>query len=166
MPVKNCRPAWIGFIVLILTLEGCAKPSTDCRVLEAEALKVKGNAGCWVESGDKLLMIIQRNGLYSFPGGTSEPGETAQCTAHRETYEEAGMDVLVGSLKHQFDNGFRLFNCESNGTSEITNDAVEVRGVVWVKPADIEREMWRFPSQRSQAIYWLEEASERGAQQP
>ena len=100
-------------------------------------------------------MIEQSNGLYSIPGGTSESGETAQCTAHRETWEEAGVDVKVGKLKHQFGNGFFLFECFADNISLETNDAGEVKQVLLVDPTEIPSELWRFPKQRKLTLEWM-----------
>lgn len=100
-------------------------------------------------------MVEQRNGLFSFPGGTADFGETAQCTAHRETMEEAGIRVRVGSLKHRFDNGFYLFNCEAENIKLATNDSAEIAGVVLIAPSQLPAAYWRFPKQRQLAINWL-----------
>ena len=102
-------------------------------------------------------MVKQWNGSYSFPGGTADAGESAQCTAHRETLEEAGVDVRVGGLKYQFDNGFYLFNCEAENIELRTNDSLEVTGVVLINPSQLPASKWRFPYQRQLSIDWLSE---------
>lgn len=141
-------------LAIVPLISGCNGLNPDCP-MESQQPHLTGNAGCWLQKNKKLLLIEQSNGLYSFPGGTAEFAESAQCTAHRETWEEAGVDVKVGKLKHQFDNGFYLFNCYAETLSLATNDASEVDQVVLLAPQEIPAEKWRFPEQRIQAIEWL-----------
>jgi 8-oxo-dGTP diphosphatase len=46
---------------------------------------------------DAVLMVERSRaplqGLWSFPGGRAEPGESAETTARRELYEETGLEV-------------------------------------------------------------------------
>lgn len=48
-------------------------------------------------------------GLWEFPGGKIEPGETPKVAALRECREEAGLDVVVTgtypTVEHQYDHG-------------------------------------------------------------
>src|SRR5579871_2244051 len=39
--------------------------------------------------GDRVLVVRDRKGLYGFPGGRLEPGETLEAALERELYEEA-----------------------------------------------------------------------------
>lgn len=142
-------------VIAALLVAGCRQDAVACRThVSSDAI---GNAGCWVVSKQQLLLVQQRSGKYSFPGGTSVPGELAQCTAHRETLEETGFNVSVGELKHRFDNGFYLFNCRASGDAAAVQAWMEVADVVWVAPADIPQQQWRFPYQRAMAIGWLRE---------
>ena len=52
---------------------------------------------------DGHVLLIQRakgafTGLWSFPGGHIEPGETARAAAQREVMEETGCDVRIGGV--------------------------------------------------------------------
>lgn len=104
-------------------------------------------------------MVQQSNELFSFPGGMAGFNESAKCTAHRETWEEAGINVVVGDLKHQFDNGFYLFECFADNLTLATNDSTEVKKVVLIEPEAIPTEQWRYPKQRLMSIDWLQEGS-------
>lgn len=55
------------------------------------------SCGCIVFNGDKVLVIKQLSGIYGFPKGHVEEGETEVMTALRETKEEVGIDVRVDS---------------------------------------------------------------------
>ena len=71
------------------------------------------SAGCLVvDQGDVLLIKIM-GGTYGPPGGSVDAGESAQCAAERETYEETGVIAHAGELAKRFDNGFHLYWCES-----------------------------------------------------
>jgi ADP-ribose pyrophosphatase YjhB (NUDIX family) len=47
--------------------------------------------------GDRVLLVKRRfapsRGLYAFPGGRAEPGETLEEAARRELFEETGLQV-------------------------------------------------------------------------
>ncbi len=54
-----------------------------------------------IERGKVLLLrraITPRLGMWTFPGGYVDLGETAEQAAVRETSEEAGMNVRIGRL--------------------------------------------------------------------
>lgn len=44
-------------------------------------------------NGDKLLLLKRKNGLWEFPGGGIEWGETPEKSVIRETKEETGLSV-------------------------------------------------------------------------
>ena len=115
-----------------------------------------GNAGCLVKIEGKLLMIRHlKKGKIGIPGGHQEKEESAQCTAHRETWEETGLNVRVGKLLKKFKNGFFLFQCEAKDVPKIEGDKLPLPEwaknevtEVWVKdPKTIDKKDYRFPKQ-------------------
>jgi 8-oxo-dGTP pyrophosphatase MutT (NUDIX family) len=133
----------------------------------------RGDAGCLIVSNDKTLLVVHRfGGKLGFPGGGGHAEESAQCTAHRETWEETGLDVTVGPLAEEFREGFMLYACDPGPgvTSESAPalkswSKLEISGLVW---RDAARETtwrdWRFPSQRRAARELTREDAGAGGQ--
>lgn len=123
--------------------------------------KLSGNAGCLiVHNGVFLSPKHKATQRWNLPGGTSERGESAQCTAKRETWEEVGVRVNVGDLITQFDNGFYLFACTPVSLQYARHYPVpesgkdEVSDIQWLKPQQLKDKDWRFPKrwQHQQAV--------------
>ena len=55
--------------------------------------------GCIITQNDKILLIRQMSGMWGFPKGHVEEGETEEQTAIREVKEETNIDVEVDSSK-------------------------------------------------------------------
>ena len=55
--------------------------------------------GCIVSENNKILLIRQISGMWGFPKGHVEDGETEEETAAREVKEETNIDVKVDSSK-------------------------------------------------------------------
>jgi len=138
-------------------------PAPICKIDATHKSKIESNAGCFIQKKGKVLLIRQRyNSKLSFPGGTHEEGETAQCTAHRETWEEAGMNVTVGRTLYTHKNKFYLFECdiqEDLGSENLkllkTNDPVEIIDVLWVDPKNTSLTEWRYSPERALSIELL-----------
>jgi len=142
-------------LLLLLCLEGApllAQGAPDCRIAPGSESQLQGNAGCIIKIDDKMLIVRhQKTGKLSPPAGTAIEGETAQCTAHRETWEETGVEVRVGKLLKSFDNQFHLFHCLA--VDEVTELQVpepfrhEICEILFLNPALSSDEDWRFPEQ-------------------
>ncbi|HEY9134472.1 MAG TPA: NUDIX hydrolase [Pseudomonadales bacterium] len=134
-------------------------PAPECLIDAAYKSDKQANAGCFIHDNGKLLVIRQRiNSKLSTPGGTNKTGETAQCTAHRETWEEAGVNVVVGRELHVFSNEFYLYECSITNTKTPlhSNDLIEVSEVLWVDPRDTLKTNWRYSDQYALIIELLD----------
>lgn len=140
-------------------LIGCEQlpPATpSCRVAAEMEQQDQGNAACIVRLDDKLLTITHRlSGKLDLPGGTAQANETAQCTAHRETFEETGFNVEVGQLLAKNENNMHFYACilSGNFNGEIQRFPVpqwskgEVASIQLLDPYVIHDSQWRFPEQ-------------------
>jgi 8-oxo-dGTP pyrophosphatase MutT (NUDIX family) len=106
------------------------------------------SAGCLAVIHGKILVVDSHKGGLSPPGGKALSGESAQCAAHRETFEETGLNLLPRQLVHVFDTGFHLYYCEIHAESGlIASDALEVKRGFWLPVEDFDKVQWRFPGQ-------------------
>ena len=113
-------------------------------------------------------MINHRlTGRLDLPGGRSDGTESAQCTAHRETWEETGLDVAVGKLLLEFENSL-LYECTVpetafRDTTESTSllARLEVTEVTWANLHELSPRRWRYRGQLRQLRRVLDER--RGA---
>lgn len=149
------RAGALGALATCLVVAGLQSPVPTvpaCRVDVKHVEVSRGNAGCLLVAGDRLLVIRHRKGgKLGIPGGRAEGSESAQCTAHRETWEETGLDVAVGSLLQVFDNGFRLYVCQAAEGTKTEAMPVppqgleEVTHIEWRSAAELVDADWRFP---------------------
>lgn len=106
------------------------------------------SAGCLAVVHGKVLVVGSRNGGVTPPGGSTRSGESAQCTAHRETWEETGLDLLPRQLLKVFDTGFHLYHCEIHaGSGEIRPAFFEVGNGYWLPIERFGETRWRYPGQ-------------------
>lgn len=140
--------------ILSCSSENPASPL--CRVEPQQQLEIQANAGCLIRINDELVTIGHRlTGKLDIPGGTTEGGESAQCTAHRETWQETGFNVQVGQLLGVKDNGFRFYQCNLAGdfTGEIKQfpvpdwSSTEVTAIQLKDPFATRDTDWRYPDE-------------------
>ncbi len=144
IPAKSAQTF---FLLSLLILAGCQRPSVVACPYATDEYQ-PANAGCLITKGDEVVVVTMRlSGKQSLPGGTSEAGETARCTAYRETLEETGIQVSVHERLATFDNGFQLFRCEAITENVATIDTLEISEVSWRSWLSLNTENWRFPKQ-------------------
>ena len=87
-----------------------------CRVNPEHNEDIVGTAACLIRIQDQLLVILEHtSNKYTLPGGKSIKSESAQCTAHRQTWAKTGFNVLVGEYLATDNNGLRYYECTSGG---------------------------------------------------
>ena len=113
-------------------------------------------SACVIRDGRYLLVVEHRlSGKYDLPAGQADAEESPACTAHRETFEETGLNVKVIRYVGQSHTGLRFFHCEQQAGFAAPHSAPpapfwqshEVSNVVWVDPYEISHKQWRFPDQ-------------------
>jgi 8-oxo-dGTP diphosphatase len=131
--------------LLMLLLTGCTK-APDCQ-FEGEPLTAK-SAGCLVYQNNTLLLVSSHDDEWGPPGGSVDAGESAQCAATRETWEETSLEVSAGELVRIFDNGFHLFWCSSVLLSEPEiRRPLEIKATAFYPVSSFGTLNWRFPDQ-------------------
>lgn len=147
----------LATVTVITLINACdsAPPSTPmCRISDAHQDDATGNAGCFIRLGEKIVTVGNKmTGKLDMPGGLSSNNESAQCTAHRETFEETGFNVEVGELLNVTDNGFRIYHCLlSNDLNEGIEEFPvpdwahsEVDFIQLTDPFDTLPGQWRYP---------------------
>lgn len=151
-----------GVLALMVVLVGCSRePIPPCHF--AGTALPGPSAGCLVVQDDSILLVQVLGGKYGPPGGVVEEGESAQCAAERETWDETGIEVTAGPQFRQFPNGFRLFWCEpiTPGATPEVLDPLEIRSAGYFRAEDLAGLEWRFPEQ----VALLLDAMAQGAPQ-
>jgi len=142
--------------ICTLAIAGCIKPppSPTCRIAKAFNADYAGPAGCLIRVQDTLLVIKDRStGQYDLPFGGPISTESAQCTAHRHTWQQTGFNVEVDQLLGVTRSGIMLFSCELSGG--FTSDDGPIRPPSWavsdvqkiefINPFDTRYDVWSQP---------------------
>ena len=87
---------------------------------------------------DGKVILLRRGfdpgrGLWTFPGGFVDLGESVEQAAHRETDEELGMSIALGPLVGVYSRPedrvvLIVFRARATGAPKTTPEATEVRG--------------------------------------
>lgn len=151
MVFKSAKYIATGALLSIFNAEVVAQP--ECRTAFDEP-DFAFAAGCLVRSGDRMLMVRHRfSGKLGMPAGAANAGESAQCVAHRETWEETGVAVVVHGLISRLGTGMALYRCEPVDAAVALSDELavprsgvaEISEVMWRDPRTTEAAEWRFP---------------------
>ena len=150
----RASPIAAALAVGLTSLTGCAE-APPCSIVAELKDSRRGDSGCLVATNAAVLVIRHRlGGQLGIPGGAAAPGESAQCTAHRETWEETGLDVRVGRFLGRLDTGFLVYQCDAGAPPPRARQLAvppaalaEVTGIFWADPADLRAGDWRFPDQ-------------------
>ena len=132
--------------VLLVSFLAACEGAPDC-TFSPEGDKAY-TAGCLVMHRGELLLVEAMGKKWGPPGGTVRPGESAQCWAERETWEETNVAVSVDELALAFDNGFHLYWCSPVGIpAPEVRAPLEIRSVAFFPPNEFNELNWRYPDQ-------------------
>lgn len=109
-------------------------------------------AMCVIAEEGKLLVVRHRlSGKLDLPGGRTIKGESAACTAHRETFEETGLNTniigVAGTISQTVIFACRQYSGFTPNDSMTVPDwgRFEVTDIQWVDPFTLTHDDWRFP---------------------
>lgn len=133
-----------------LGVAGCAD-APPCRIVPEYTDSARGNAACLIRREDEVLAIRHRfSDRLDLPGGRSDGIETGQCTAHRETWEETGLNVVVGPRVSRPDESL-LYECSLSGDEADLTDRsisliarIEVADLTWIDVQESRGRDWRY----------------------
>ena len=132
--------------------------------------KEKACGGVIVKGG-KVLMVLQDNGVFAFPKGHVEEGETEEETALREILEETGLKTRLDTKKRiefgyyisdkDIDKTVVLFMGEPDGNTEARAQEGEISRVEWVEIPEVEKKLqfeeWKNAWEKARKIIKEEE---------
>ncbi len=120
--------------------------------------------------GDEILIAKRQpegllGGLWEFPGGKPEPGESLEAAVVREVKEELGVEVAAGSKIASVDHAYshfeitlHAFHCRyRSGTPR----ALGCQEYAWVKPGELDR--YAFPAANRRVLARLSSEAGRPA---
>ena len=144
-----------GFFVVVMSglLVGC-EFAPDCTFENNERKTGRVDqaytAGCLVLY-DKEVLLVEAMGKWGPPGGTVRSGESSQCGAERETWEETSVAVSVQGTAAVYQNGFHLYWCSPVGKPDPKVRApLEVSNVDFFSTEEFANLRWRYPDQATE----------------
>jgi mutator protein MutT len=132
--------------------------------LTALPRKFIGVAVIWNQEGkiliDKRRQGGQLGGLWEFPGGKLEPGETIEECIEREIIEELGIKIKVGdrliTIEHDYTNFHITLNVYHCYHTSGTPQPIESDEIRWVTLDEIDQ--FPFPKANEQIIAALRQS--------
>ncbi len=104
-------------------------------------------AAAVIRGADGRVLIARRpldkhqGGLWEFPGGKIEPGETAEAALHRELHEELGIRVREARplirIRHDYPDKAVLLDVWEVGAFDGEPHGAEGQPLAWVRPRDL-----------------------------
>lgn len=136
---------------------GCTKPPSapTCRIAQALSSDYIGPAGCLIRVQNTLLVTKYRStGQYDLPHGDPISEESAQCTAHRYTWQQTGLNVEVDQLLGVTQSGMMLFSCKISGGFTSEDSPLEppswvdrkIQTIEFINPFDTRYDVWSQPN--------------------
>jgi A/G-specific adenine glycosylase len=127
--------------------------------------KMIGVAVIWNDQGQILIDRRRQDGLlgglWEFPGGKVEPGETIEACIQREIHEELGIEISVGDRLIVVDHAYSHFRVTLNvhHCRHVSGEpqAIECDEVRWVALAELDQ--YPFPKANLQIIEALKKGS-------
>ena len=98
-------------------------------------------------------------GLWEFPGGKIEPGETVEECIEREIKEELDIEIVVGDRLTTITHAYKTFNVTLyvHECQHVSGEPqpLECQEIHWVEPTDMDR--YNFPQANIQIINLLQQ---------
>jgi 8-oxo-dGTP diphosphatase len=103
----------------------------------------------------------EMGGLWEFPGGKLEPGETIEECIQREVKEELAMEIVVGdrliTITHTYETFMVTLYVHDCQHLRGLPQALECEEIRWVEPAQMNQ--YQFPQANTQIINLLQQRS-------
>ena len=119
------------------------------REIEHKAKEIEVSEGIMMENaGGNVARIL--NGKIGLPGGLLKSGESAQCAAFRETWEETGLQLQPVELLQVFSKDFHLYRCDHVEQAQNIDPPLtfEVIDSFYLPPGNLDDYEWRFEEER------------------
>lgn len=148
------------YLILLVNVTGCTTempPAPYCRAQQQTANPFyetqSQNAGCLIRFEHQTLLITHRlSQRLDIPGGGAQTNESLACAAHRETFEETGLNVEVLFPVAHTKHGMIIFACLADDMIDINHfprpspsfSQTEIVQVSLYDLFDLEQESLRF----------------------
>ena len=108
---------------------------------------------------DRRKQLADMGGLWEFPGGKIEPGETVEECIQREIKEELDIEIAVGdrltTIIHSYETfkvTLHIHDCQYvSGKPQ----PIECEEILWIEPSEIDR--YQFPPANIQIVNLIQQ---------